>query len=55
MVGVNLLGTVETVRAFLPLLRRSDDARLLFTGSVSSVLAVPRLAAFDRAAHGGDG
>jgi len=46
LIGVNLLGTVETVRVFLPLLRKSDDAHLLFTGSVSSVLAAPRLGAY---------
>jgi NAD(P)-dependent dehydrogenase (short-subunit alcohol dehydrogenase family) len=46
LIGVNLLGTVETVRAFLPLLRKSADAHVLFTGSVSSVLSVPRLAAY---------
>jgi NAD(P)-dependent dehydrogenase (short-subunit alcohol dehydrogenase family) len=46
LVGVNLLGTVEAVRVFLPLLRSSGDAHLLFTGSVSSVLSVPRLAAY---------
>jgi NAD(P)-dependent dehydrogenase (short-subunit alcohol dehydrogenase family) len=46
VIGVNLLGTVETVRAFLPLLRKSGDAHVLFTGSVSSVLSAPRLAAY---------
>jgi NAD(P)-dependent dehydrogenase (short-subunit alcohol dehydrogenase family) len=46
VIGVNLLGTVETVRAFLPLLRKSRDAHILFTGSVSSVLSVQRLAAY---------
>lgn len=46
VIGVNVHGTVETVRVFLPLLRKSADAHILFTGSVSSVLAVPRLAAY---------
>jgi NAD(P)-dependent dehydrogenase (short-subunit alcohol dehydrogenase family) len=46
LIGVNLLGTVETVRVFLPLLRESGDAHILFTGSISSVLSVPRLAAY---------
>lgn len=46
VLGVNLFGTVETVRAFLPLLRKSSDGHLLFTGSVSSVVSVPRLAAY---------
>lgn len=46
VIGVNLLGTVETVRALLPLLRRSEDAHILFTGSMSSILAAPRLAAY---------
>jgi NAD(P)-dependent dehydrogenase (short-subunit alcohol dehydrogenase family) len=46
VIGVNVLGTVETVRCFLPLLRRSDDAHVLFTGSMSSILSSPRLAAY---------
>jgi len=46
VIGVNLLGTVETVRAFLPLLRASGDAHLVFTGSMSSILSSPRLAAY---------
>lgn len=46
VIGVNVLGTVETVRAFLPLLRRSADAHVLFTGSMSSILSSPRLAAY---------
>lgn len=46
VIGVNVLGTVETVRAFLPLLRASDDAHLVFTGSMSSLLSSPRLAAY---------
>jgi NAD(P)-dependent dehydrogenase (short-subunit alcohol dehydrogenase family) len=46
VIGVNVLGTVETVRCFLPLLRKSDDAHVLFTGSMSSILSSPRLAAY---------
>jgi NAD(P)-dependent dehydrogenase (short-subunit alcohol dehydrogenase family) len=46
VIGVNVFGTVETVRVFLPLLRRSGDAHILFTGSISSVLSAPRLAAY---------
>lgn len=46
VIGVNVLGTVETVRAFLPLLRASGDAHLVFTGSMSSILSSPRLAAY---------
>jgi NAD(P)-dependent dehydrogenase (short-subunit alcohol dehydrogenase family) len=46
LLNVNVLGTVETVRAFLPQLRASGDAHVLVTCSVSSLFAAPRLAAY---------
>ena len=46
LLNVNVLGTVETVRVFLPQLRASRDAHVLITCSVSSLCAAPRLAAY---------
>ena len=46
LLNVNVLGPVETVRAFLPQLRASGDAHVLVTCSVSSLFAAPRLAAY---------
>ena len=47
LVGVNLLGTVATVDAFLPQLRSAQGLRaVLLTGSTSSVYAAPRLGAY---------
>jgi NAD(P)-dependent dehydrogenase (short-subunit alcohol dehydrogenase family) len=47
LVGVNLLGTVATVDAFLPLLRKTTGLRsILLTASTSSVYAAPRLGAY---------
>jgi len=47
LVGVNLLGTVATVDAFLPQLRRAQGLRaILLTASTSSVYAAPRLGAY---------
>jgi NAD(P)-dependent dehydrogenase (short-subunit alcohol dehydrogenase family) len=47
LVGVNLLGTVATVDAFLPQLRRARGLRsILLTGSTSSCYPAPRLGAY---------
>jgi short-subunit dehydrogenase len=46
LLNVNVLGTIETVRVFLPGLRASGDAHVLVTCSVSSLFATPRLAAY---------
>jgi NAD(P)-dependent dehydrogenase (short-subunit alcohol dehydrogenase family) len=47
LVGVNLLGTVATVDAFLPQLRKARGLRaILLTASTSSVYAAPRLGAY---------
>jgi NAD(P)-dependent dehydrogenase (short-subunit alcohol dehydrogenase family) len=48
LVGVNLLGTVAAVDAFLPQLRRVQQGlrAILLTGSTSSVYAAPRLGAY---------
>jgi NAD(P)-dependent dehydrogenase (short-subunit alcohol dehydrogenase family) len=46
VLSVNVLGSVETVRAFLTQLRASGDAHVLVTCSVSSLLSIPRLAAY---------
>ncbi len=47
LIGVNVLGTVASVDAFLPQLRATRGIRrILLTASTSSVYAVPRLAAY---------
>jgi NAD(P)-dependent dehydrogenase (short-subunit alcohol dehydrogenase family) len=47
LVDVNLLGTVATVEAFLPQLRKAPGLRsILLTGSTSSCYAAPRLGAY---------
>jgi NAD(P)-dependent dehydrogenase (short-subunit alcohol dehydrogenase family) len=47
LVGVNLLGTVATVDAFLPQLRKAQGLRaILITASTSAVYAAPRLGAY---------
>lgn len=45
--GVNVLGTVHTVRAFLPQMRRGDRNRhIVFTVSTSGLYAVPRIGVY---------
>ena len=45
--GVNVLGTVHTVRAFLPQLRECGrGAHVLFTVSTSGLYAVPRIGVY---------
>ena len=47
LVGVNVLGTVATVDAFLPQLRAASGMRrILLTASTSGVFAAPRLGAY---------
>jgi len=47
LVGVNLLGTVATIDALLPLVREANGERhLVFTSSISGLVAAPRLAAY---------
>ncbi len=44
--GVNVLGTVATVRAFLPQIRSRGEGHVLITASTSGLYATPRLAAY---------
>jgi NAD(P)-dependent dehydrogenase (short-subunit alcohol dehydrogenase family) len=44
--GVNFFGVVRMTRAFLPLLRASDDARLVNLSSVFGLVAPPEQAAY---------
>lgn len=46
LLGINFWGVVRMTRAFLPLLRRSDDARLVNLSSVFGLIAPPRQAAY---------
>ncbi len=46
LVDTNVVGTADTVRAFLPQLRASSDAHVLITGSVSSLVATAGLVAY---------
>jgi len=46
MLDVNVVGTARVARAFLPLLRRSDQARLAFTASSSVLDPAIHLAAY---------
>jgi NAD(P)-dependent dehydrogenase (short-subunit alcohol dehydrogenase family) len=46
LIQTNVVGTADTVRAFLPQLRASDDAHVLVTGSVSSLVATPGLVGY---------
>ncbi len=53
LVGVNLLGSVATVDAFLPLLRRTAGLRrILLTTSTSACYAAPRLGAYTASKYG---
>ena len=48
LVRVNLLGTVETVREMLPLLRSGDhEKHIVVTSSVCGLFAAPNLAAYN--------
>ena len=44
--SINFWGTVRMTRAFLPLLRRSDDARLVNLSSIYGMIAPPGQAAY---------
>jgi NAD(P)-dependent dehydrogenase (short-subunit alcohol dehydrogenase family) len=46
LIDTNVVGTADTVRAFLPQLRASPDAHILITGSVSSLVATAGLVAY---------
>ena len=46
LIHTNVVGTADTVRAFLPQLRASPDAHVLITGSVGSLLATPGLVGY---------
>jgi NAD(P)-dependent dehydrogenase (short-subunit alcohol dehydrogenase family) len=46
LIHTNVVGTADTVRAFLPQLRVSADAHVLITGSVSSLVATPGLVGY---------
>jgi NAD(P)-dependent dehydrogenase (short-subunit alcohol dehydrogenase family) len=43
---VNFIAPVALTKAFIPLLRKSDDPRILFTGSASGILAKPMMASY---------
>jgi NAD(P)-dependent dehydrogenase (short-subunit alcohol dehydrogenase family) len=46
LIQTNVVGTADTVRAFLPQLRASADAHVLLTGSVSSLVATRGLVGY---------
>lgn len=46
VLDVNVVGTVRTVRAFLPLLRASDGGRLAITASANALAPAARLGAY---------
>jgi NAD(P)-dependent dehydrogenase (short-subunit alcohol dehydrogenase family) len=46
LIDTNVVGTADTVRAFLPQLRASQDAHVLITGSVSSLIATRGLVGY---------
>jgi NAD(P)-dependent dehydrogenase (short-subunit alcohol dehydrogenase family) len=46
LIHTNVVGTADTVRAFLPQLRASADAHVLITGSVSSLVATRGLVGY---------
>ena len=46
VLDVNVIGTVRTVRAFLPMLRRAERARLVFTSSANALAPAARLGAY---------
>jgi NAD(P)-dependent dehydrogenase (short-subunit alcohol dehydrogenase family) len=46
LIETNVVGTADTVRTFLPLLRASGDAHVLLTGSINSLLSVPGLVGY---------
>ncbi len=46
MLDVNVVGAARVTRSFLPLLRRSENPRLVFTASSSVLVPASRLAAY---------
>ena len=46
LISVNFQGVVRMTRAFLPVLRGSDDARIVNTSSIWGILAPPGVAAY---------
>lgn len=46
LIETNVIGTADTVRAFLPLLRASSDAHVLLTGSINSLVTVEGLVGY---------
>ena len=46
LIQTNVIGTADTVRSFLPQLRASDDAHVLLTGSVNSLVSTPGLVGY---------
>lgn len=46
LIAINFQGVVRMCRAFLPLLHRSDDARIVNTSSLWGVLAPPEISAY---------
>ena len=46
LTSINFMGVVRMTRAFLPVLRRSDDARLVNLSSIYGIIAVPGQTAY---------
>jgi len=46
LIETNVIGTADTVRALLPLLRESEDGHVLITGSINSLVTVPGLVGY---------
>jgi NAD(P)-dependent dehydrogenase (short-subunit alcohol dehydrogenase family) len=46
LIQTNVIGTADTVRALLPLLRESAEGQVVLTGSINSLVAVPGLVAY---------
>lgn len=52
LIDINLKGTLNTIRAFAPLLiRQATSSRIVITGSQAAVIAYPGLAAYGASKH----
>lgn len=49
--NVNLIGVYRATQAFLPLLRQSSGARILVTGSLAGLVALPNMSAYSASKH----
>jgi NAD(P)-dependent dehydrogenase (short-subunit alcohol dehydrogenase family) len=55
VIEVNLFGVVNVIKAFLPLLKKTQGARIVNLSSVAGFMPAPLMAAYDASKHGVEG